>query len=71
MSRDKDYLGDGAYIDHDGHGQIILTAENGSNVFERIYLDTPYAPGVREIRQAYAGRKEDHINTLDTARKNR
>ena len=34
----KAYLGDGAYVDFDGHG-LILTAENGVTVTDRVYLE--------------------------------
>lgn len=34
----KTYLGDGLYADHDGH-QIVLTAENGVETTNAIYLD--------------------------------
>ena len=32
------YLGDGAYAEFDGYG-VILTAENGIDVTNRIYLE--------------------------------
>lgn len=38
MSKYKDYLGDGAYIDFDGYG-YILTAENGICATDTVYLE--------------------------------
>ena len=35
----KQYIGDGVYADFDGY-QIVLTAENGVEVLETIYLDS-------------------------------
>ena len=34
----QQYIGDGVYVEHDGY-QLILTAENGIQVLETIYLD--------------------------------
>lgn len=34
----KEYIGDGAYAEFDGYG-ILVTAENGIMIQERIYLD--------------------------------
>lgn len=36
--QNKQHLGDGVYIDFDGF-QVILTSENGVEVFDTIYLD--------------------------------
>lgn len=38
MSRDKEYLGDGAYVANDGFS-LILTTENGVSVQNEIYLE--------------------------------
>ena len=40
MSRhtEKTYLGDGAYAEFDHHG-FLLTAENGIEVTDKVYLD--------------------------------
>ncbi len=35
---EKEYLGDGVYVTHDGY-HIVLTTENGMAVTNRIYLD--------------------------------
>lgn len=51
MSDKKDYLGDGLYIDTDGFG-ISLTAENGVEVLERVYLE----PGVFRALLRYTDR---------------
>ena len=34
----KTYLGDGVYVDFDGY-QLVLTAENGISVQNRIFLE--------------------------------
>ena len=34
----KSYLGDGVYIDYDGHA-LVLTAENGIEATDRIFLE--------------------------------
>lgn len=34
----KEYIGDGAYAEFDGYG-ILVTAENGISIQERIYLE--------------------------------
>jgi len=34
----KEYLGDGAYVTYDGFG-LILTAEDGLSVTNRVYLE--------------------------------
>ena len=38
MSVDKDYLGDGVHVDHDGF-HIVLTTENGVETTNTVYLD--------------------------------
>lgn len=38
MSERKTYLGDGAYVDYDGHN-IVLTTEDGIDVTNTIYLE--------------------------------
>lgn len=38
MTQLKTYLGDGAYAEFDGDG-IMLTAENGVSVTDRVYLE--------------------------------
>lgn len=40
MGADKQYLGDGAYVDFDGFG-LVLTAENGITATDRIVLEPP------------------------------
>jgi hypothetical protein len=45
----KTYLGDGAFADFDGH-QIVLTAENGIRVTNRICLE----PAVWRALQGFA-----------------
>lgn len=34
----KVYLGDGAYVEHDGYG-LVLTTEDGVRVLNRVYLE--------------------------------
>jgi uncharacterized protein YuzE len=36
--KNKEYLGDGVYVEIDEHGDIVLTTENGIEVTNRIYL---------------------------------
>ena len=47
----KEYLGDGLYADYDGY-HIVLTAENGVQVLETVYLD----PDVWRALKAYAAK---------------
>ena len=39
MSEHKCYLGDGVYVDVDGYGGLVLTAENGEYVQHEIFLE--------------------------------
>ena len=49
MNRPKLYIGDGVYVKSDGYG-LILTAENGMSVSNRIYLE----PAVFKTLSDYA-----------------
>jgi hypothetical protein len=51
MSPNRDYLGDGVYVDYDGY-QIALTAENGIIAVGPIYLE----PAVLVALGRYCGR---------------
>jgi len=48
----KEYLGDGVYIEFDGYG-YILTSENGASVLDEIYLDL----GIIRNLNEYIGKK--------------
>jgi len=52
----KEYLGDGVYVDFDGH-QYVLTAENGISATNTIYLE----PEVYEAFVAYTKRLKENL----------
>lgn len=52
-TRTKVYLGDGLYADHDGY-QLCLTAENGMDVSDTVYLDSEvWAALVRYVKRIH------------------
>ena len=57
----KKYIGDGVYADFNGY-EIVLTAEDGTNILNTIYLD----PGVLSnlvAYQKYLAEKRDEAST--------
>jgi hypothetical protein len=56
MSKDKEYLGDGVYIDHDDCA-IILTTENGLAAENIIYLELDMVQGIAEYVERIKGRE--------------
>lgn len=53
----KDYLGDGVYVEVDQFGTLILTAENGVEIKNIIYLE----PAVVDALNRYI----DRINSME------
>ena len=62
MTREKQYLGDGAYVSFDGFG-LTLTAENGISTTNTIYLEPEVYESlvkyVEQIRQKAKQREDD------------
>ncbi len=59
--KDKDYLGDGVYINHDNF-HTILTTEDGISVSNIIYLEPEMAAKIiayqERIREKYAPKEK-------------
>lgn len=46
MPLNKEYLGDGVYIQIDTIGRIILTVEDGISISDTIYIDQTIMKGI-------------------------
>ena len=49
----KEYIGDGVYVEADPYGHLILTSEDGISVLNKIYLE----PSVYKNLVEYAVRR--------------
>ena len=52
MSDNKEYLGDGVYVESNKH-EIILTTENGIEIINTIYLDINVAKKLLDVLQNF------------------
>ena len=52
MSDNKEYLGDGVYVESNNH-EIILTTENGIEIINTIYLDIDVAQKLLDVLQNF------------------
>ena len=50
----KEYIGDGVYAEHDGAG-IVLTTENGVEIYDRIYLEPVVFSALMKFRERVGG----------------
>lgn len=61
VSPTKRYLGDGAYVDLDSFGGVVLTAEDGISATDTIVLEP-------EVISAFVGFLRDHALLPDARR---
>lgn len=57
--RDKQYIGDGVYVQHDDFGGIWLTTENGISVTNKICLEPEVMRSLREYDDRMRQRFKD------------
>ena len=57
MTKEKVYLGDGVYAEIDTLGDLVLTAPNGPDDMEVIYLDSEVLAAL--LKYLGAGEKEE------------
>lgn len=58
MHPDKEYLGDGAYIEYDGWG-FVLTTEDGIEVQNTVYLEPDLIERVTEFAKKRWQKKKE------------
>jgi len=61
----KWYLGDGVYVESDGH-DLVLTSENGIDVLDRIVLDdSTYEALLHYVAELTRQRKQQRLEMND------